>query len=69
MRKVFFTKFVNMAKQLLNSSQTTLHCVKTALKNLFPLWNIGKKKVKLNLVKLMQVCFHSPHCLILTKGF
>ena len=27
--------------------------VKTALKNLLPLWNNGKKNVKLNLVKLM----------------
>ena len=55
MRKVFFIKLVNMAKQLLSNTQTTLHYlritnskgVKTALKHLFPLWNNCKKKVNL----------------------
>ena len=56
MRKVFFIKLANMAKQLLNNTNNiTLSIinskgVKTALKNLFPLWNIGKKKIK-------YVCF------------
>ena len=50
MHKIFFSKLVNMAKQLLDNTQTTLSIinskgVKTALKNLFPLWNNGKKKV------------------------
>ena len=43
-----------MAKQLLNNIQTTLHYskgVKTALKNLFSLWNNGKKKVKMELTR------------------
>ena len=49
MRKVFFSKLVNITKELLHNAQTILHYlkdVKTALKNLFPLWNNGKKKVK-----------------------
>ena len=52
MRKVFFIKLVNMAKQLLNNTQTkiTLSIInskrfKTAQKSSFPLWNNGKKKV------------------------
>ena len=51
MRKIFFSKLVNTAKQLLNNTNNiTLSImnskgVKTALKNLFPLWNNGKKKV------------------------
>ena len=58
MRKVFFSKLVNTAKQLLNNTNNiTLSImnskgVKTALKNLFPLWNNGKKKI--NKVKKKQ---------------
>ena len=58
MRKVFFIKLVNMAKQLLNNTHRIIHYllinskrVKTALKNLFPLWNNGKKKVKHHIEK------------------
>ena len=52
MRKVIFSKLVNMVKQLLtqHTNNITLSIINskganTALKNLFLLWNNGKKKV------------------------
>ena len=54
MHKIFFSKLANMAKQLLDNTQNNItlsiinsKAVKKALKNLFSLWNNGKKKINL----------------------